>query len=137
MARDGTPEILCAYLKLALGASAVNNFRAGQTGNGEAMIDLEAETLTPLVVPGPDEVGVVLHDRVPGSGRQVVGWRVPFFEEARRIVLGAAPHLLPMRTLGWDVAITPGGPVLLEANNYWGSLLVPLPPEAHALFVSR
>ena len=99
------------------------------------MIDLETGTLTPLLLPGPDGIGSVPHDRIPGDGPPVVGRRVPLFEEAREIVLRAAPHVLPLRTLGWDVAITPAGPVVLEANNFWGSPAVPLGLDAHALFV--
>jgi hypothetical protein len=135
VARDGTVEILWGSLKLALAGAPADNVLSGQTGNGAAMIDLEAGTLMPLRLPGPDGVGSVEHAAIPGSGRPVAGRRVPFFEEVREVVLEAAPHLLPMRTLGWDVAITPRGPVVVEANTYWGSPGVPLGPDAHALFV--
>jgi hypothetical protein len=31
------------------------------------------------------------------------------------------PSRLPVRTIGWDIAITPNGPVILEANIWWGA----------------
>ena len=37
-----------------------------------------------------------------------------------------------MRTLGWDIAITPDGPVLLEGNNWWATFEA-LAPEGWAL----
>lgn len=43
------------------------------------------------------------------------------WEEAFALVRGAAPHFLPLRTLGWDIAITPDGPMIIEANAHWGA----------------
>jgi hypothetical protein len=46
------------------------------------------------------------------------------------MVLDAAPHFLPYRALGWDVALTPGGPVIVETNTRW----LPVPyPEMRAI----
>ena len=36
-----------------------------------------------------------------------------------RIDAGEMPDFLPSRCLGWDIAITSAGPVLIEANRYW------------------
>jgi hypothetical protein len=72
----------------------------------------------------------------PGTGAQVARRPVPFFEESCALVRRAAPAMLPMRTLGWDVALTPGGPVVLEANNWWAPF-GPLTDEAWALMVGR
>ncbi|MGP9805418.1 sugar-transfer associated ATP-grasp domain-containing protein [Paracoccus sp. NSM] len=52
------------------------------------------------------------------------GYRVPHFREAARRclllheIIGPAPE-----TIGWDVAITPEGPVFLEGNMYWDPTL--------------
>ena len=135
VARDGRPQLLWGSLKLVLGTAATDNLGSGRIGNADAMIDLETGTLSPLRLARPGGVGFTAHAAIPGSGRQVAGWRVPCLDEARAIVLGAAPHLLPVRTLGWDVAVTPAGPVVVEANDYWGAPGVPLSREAHDLFV--
>jgi hypothetical protein len=35
------------------------------------------------------------------------------------LVFRAARLFLPLRTIGWDVAIAPDGPILMEGNAYW------------------
>lgn len=52
---------------------------------------------------------------LPG-GRPVQGLGLPLLAEARALVERAAPHLLPARSYGWDVALTTRGPMLVEGN---------------------
>jgi hypothetical protein len=35
------------------------------------------------------------------------------------LVFRAARHFLPLRASGWDVAVTPQGPRILEGNVWW------------------
>jgi len=44
---------------------------------------------------------------------------VPLWEEASALACRAAAWLLPTRTLGWEIALTPAGPVIIEANRKW------------------
>jgi hypothetical protein len=44
---------------------------------------------------------------------------VPCWDAACRLVRDAATAFLPLRTIGWDVAITDGDPVLIEGNVTW------------------
>lgn len=132
---DGATRLLFGSVKFVLGGAATDNVRGGRTGNGDAAVDLETGTVGPVMLARPDGAGCTAHDAIATTGRRVAGRILPFFAEAREMVLRAAPHLLPMRTLGWDVALTPRGPVVLEANDFWGLPPRPLDPEAHALFV--
>jgi len=59
-------------------------------------------------------------ERHPGTGFRFEGTELPFFKEALSLVKEAAPLLLPLRCLGWDLILTPGGPVFLEANHDYG-----------------
>lgn len=52
----------------------------------------------------------------PDSGAQIEGAVVPFWEETRELVLEAANRLSFMEYIGWDVIISPTGPVILEGN---------------------
>jgi hypothetical protein len=76
------------------------------------------------MLPRPGGVGVSTVPRLPGGAR-VEGVRLPDWQAARQMVRSAAPAFLPLRTLGWDVALTPAGPVVVEANTRWGALPAP------------
>ena len=53
----------------------------------------------------------------PDTGKFFVGMRVPWFDEGRLLALVAHRRLgLDMISLGWDVAISSAGPILLEVN---------------------
>jgi hypothetical protein len=41
------------------------------------------------------------------------------WDEAKALAFSAMPYFLPNRTIGWDVAITDDGPVIVEANREW------------------
>lgn len=55
-------------------------------------------------------------ERHPVTGVQFSGRKVPFVYEAEAICLRAA-KLIQNSVVGWDVAITPNGPVVLEGND--------------------
>lgn len=60
--------------------------------------------------------GGARYERHPDTGIPFDGLSIPYFTEALETVRSAAA-LLPYRLIGWDVAITPDGPVLVEGNN--------------------
>jgi len=59
----------------------------------------------------------------PDTGAALIGFAVPFWRES--VALATQAHALAFRrffSLGWDVALTDTGPVLLETNAGWGAL---------------
>lgn len=56
----------------------------------------------------------------PNTGAEFIGFKVPYFAEALELCKKAALVEKRMRYVGWDVAITPTGPVLVEGNNLPG-----------------
>ncbi|MXN66618.1 hypothetical protein GR183_17005 [Stappia sp. GBMRC 2046] len=46
--------------------------------------------------------------------------QIPFWDEVLRIVTKAAEVMLPFRSLGWDIAISKDGPVIIETNYDYG-----------------
>lgn len=59
----------------------------------------------------------------PDTGIPFVGFQIPFFEESCQLALDAHQLFPGIHSIGWDIAITPEGPVIIEANRDWGTLL--------------
>lgn len=56
-------------------------------------------------------------DAHPDTGCSFIGFRVPCYKEAVDLCRRAARVRPGMRYVGWDVAVTPDGPVLVEGND--------------------
>ena len=52
----------------------------------------------------------------PTTKFKYVGFEIPFIEESMEMVKAAADLLPEARYIGWDVAVTPDGPLVVEAN---------------------
>jgi len=55
----------------------------------------------------------------PDSGIRFKGLKVPYWREIKDLCIQAAELTPFCRTVGWDVAVTPQGPVLVEGNSFW------------------
>lgn len=56
------------------------------------------------------------YQRHPVTQTPFPGFRIPFYQEAVELCLQAAAREPGLGYIGWDVAITPTGPVLVEGN---------------------
>lgn len=57
------------------------------------------------------------YDVHPQSQAAFAGCQIPFFREAVELVKQAAREIPEIRYIGWDVAITEDGPVIIEGNG--------------------
>ena len=65
--------------------------------------------------------------RHPSTGRFMPGFQVPFWEQVTETVKKAAVTVPHVGYVGWDVAVTPDGPELIEGNiNYPDPIVVQL-----------
>jgi hypothetical protein len=132
---DGPGRILWAHFRSIGGDAVFDNFRDGQTGNVRVRISLADGTLLPGVAAAPDDLGLVPLPAHPRTGLRFDDFRLPYWDEACALVAGAAPRFFPLRTLGWDIAFTSSGPVVVEANMWWAppNELVAMPGVLAAL----
>lgn len=82
----------------------------------------------------PDGTPVINH---PGTGVPIADIEVPFWRDSLDLVRRAHARAFPrFAFLGWDVALTPDGPVLLETNEGWGAIFHQLldGPIGHTAF---
>jgi hypothetical protein len=68
-------------------------------------------------------LGAIPIDSHPETLEPLIGLDVPFWRDSLDLVLAAHADLFGKFVfLGWDVAMTPAGPILLEANAGWTAL---------------
>lgn len=114
---DGKPQLLFAALRIPVGDNVTDNFSHGSIGNVTAPIDLVTGEIGvcrgSLNKTWPEIVDVELH---PDTGNPIQGSRVPMWDGVLDL-LDRGQHSLPfLKTLGWDIAVTGNGPVVVEAN---------------------
>jgi hypothetical protein len=81
-------------------------------------IDPAAGRIRHAAFPGGDAV-----ERHPDTGVQIAAIELPFWRESVDLVLRAHTDVfVKFPFLGWDIALTAGGPVLLETNSGWGAI---------------
>jgi hypothetical protein len=79
-----------------------------------APIDIETGTVRPLVV--RDGLSRTRLDQHPGTGARVAGVEIPHWDQACALVRDAAALHRDAPLVGWDIAVSPDGPVIIEAN---------------------
>jgi hypothetical protein len=105
-------ELFRACWKITAGANMSDNI---WRGNILAALDYETGQIKRAVRgSGLDQVEVETH---PDTGTPLVGFAVPEWQRARQLVLDAAQVLAEIPVIGWDVAISSHGPLLVEAND--------------------
>ena len=72
-----------------------------------------------VIAPAIDRNDTVYEEH-PLSKQKIVGFKVPMFEEVKKLVCEAAELIPQVAYIGWDVAVTENGPVLIEGNCYPG-----------------
>jgi hypothetical protein len=118
----GGVDFIEAFLKIPAPGRLVDNFRYGAHGTMLASVDPVSGRLTALVGllrPGHRYV-LERTPKHPVTHRQIEGSTVPRWSEAVELSKRAAlahPHTA---TLGWDLALTPTGWVVLDFNPIWG-----------------
>ena len=100
-------------------------FAAMRAGTGKPMDNLYAggvltildeNTGVALFPAQNEELEVFTHH--PVTGTPIEGFQVPFWEETIEFIKKAALVTPQLRYVGWDVAITKNGPLLIEGNAY-------------------
>lgn len=106
-------KFIYALVRMGSGTGCVDNISSGGMYTG---VNEDGILTRPAFC---DKTGLY-YDEHPLTHTVFNGFQIPFFEEAKKMCCRAAlvePH---MRYVGWDVAITPDGPVFVEGNNLPG-----------------
>ena len=109
--KNGKVHILKSVLKIGNGGT-VDNFSSGGMYtfvNDDGVV----------YVPAIDEEGNIFETH-PISKKKIVGFNVPKYGEVKDFVIELAKVVPQVKYVGWDIAITVNGPVVVEGNNFSG-----------------
>ena len=102
-------DIAYMVIRIGGGTTIVDNLHAG------GMLALVDKQSGITITDGGDAEGNI-YEIHPVSGATIKGVKLPFFEEAKRMVYEMCSMELVEGYLGWDIGITENGPVFIEVN---------------------
>lgn len=117
MNRERSPQIIWATFKIAKGDNITDNFEGGKSGNLIARLDISTGRVLAVVGVRNGVLESITHGDY--TGVSFLDFTVPLWKEAKELALQAATRFWPIRTIGWDIAITENGPVVIEGNQCW------------------
>ncbi len=107
------PVFISSFMKIAAGSAVVDNWDKGSMLVG---VDHPAGTLKAEGYYKLKFINQEVVDRHPDTGVVFKGFQLPFYQETVDMCLRAHEYHYGTFMLGWDVAITPEGPVIIEVN---------------------
>ncbi|MCF6279061.1 MAG: hypothetical protein L3J14_01810 [Flavobacteriaceae bacterium] len=110
--KKGTIHNLSGLMRFGVGNSVIDNSHAG---GFFVSIDLEAGSLGNVGRQFAEFGGGKL-TKHPDSDFVFGGFKLPYFKEICDLTIKATTYL-PDRYIGWDIAISNDGPVIIEANE--------------------
>lgn len=113
-ARGSSIELFAAAMRIGARGKSVDNWAAGGL---IVAIDPQRGELRGEGFYKPGYGGRT--NRHPDSGVEFEGFKIPYFSEAVELVCRLHSYLRDIHSIGWDVAITPDGPTVIEGNDDW------------------
>lgn len=108
---DGKPYLIYCVQKFGINGRVVDNYGV------HGPIDLDTGRFLYPAHSGDTKAEGMYYEH-PNSHIELVGFETPLYQEAKEMILKAAMVVPQLRYIGWDVAITPTGPAIIEGNNY-------------------
>lgn len=114
---NGRSEILWAGLRVGNGVYEVDNFHKGGMG---VSIDTKTGRLKGVAI----DKDLNHFKKHPTTNIYFNNYEIPYWKEVKELVLKTALVNQKIQVVGWDVAITKNGPVLVEGNRRPGFDLI-------------
>lgn len=119
---DEGAHIVYAHVRIGNHKRAVDNLHSGGMF---APINLE----TGIVEFPAYDRDKKTYDVHPLTGVTIKGFKIPQWEESKKLCIEAAERIPQMKYIGWDVAVSDKGPVMVEGNNLPGYDIIQMPPH--------
>lgn len=119
---EGEPHIVYAFIRIGNGGRFVDNINAGGMA---APVNIETGVIQ---YPAFDKDSKY-YETHPYTNCPIQGYKLPMWKESTELVLKAATVVPQVGYVGWDVAVTERGPVLIEGNPFPGHDILQMPPH--------
>lgn len=121
---DDDKKVHCLYIvqKMGMNGGVVDN------NSMFSPVDIETGRMKYPAHSGETTLGNVYTEH-PNSHITIQGYQLPYVKEAVQMVFEAAQKIPQVRFVGWDVAVTENGPVIIEGNTYCAHDFWQLPPH--------
>lgn len=116
---DNQIEILFAFMKLAGQEGLSDAFNSGKTGNMLAKIDPVTGKFCNAYAMDQQQGYLVETIRHSVTQADLLNFTIPHWQVCLALVQRLSIVFLPLRAIGWDIAITDDGPMVLEGNDNW------------------
>jgi hypothetical protein len=113
LARDGEPSIFRACWKIPSGANMADNY--WRPGNLLAQLDVSTGKVLRVMSGTGLELGY--HNEHPDTKAPLIGMAIPGWDDMKQTAIEAARLLRHMPLIGFDMAISENGPVVVEMNH--------------------
>jgi len=115
-------DFLFAVLRIGRGDALMDNFNSGGMS---AKIDIE----TGLIIKPAQDMWGNVHSVHPETGAQILGTKIPRFDEVMDMIRRAAEVVPQIRYIGWDIAVRNDGVEIIEGNIQPGNNPYQLPTQ--------
>lgn len=112
-------HVVVAYLR-------IGNNRVVDNFNGGGMVVPIDVTDATIKYPAVDKARNV-YPTHPTTNTSIIGFKIPMFDEVKKLVTEASKIVPEVRYIGWDVALSTKGPCLIEGNDFPGHDIYQLP----------
>lgn len=119
----GEISMYCGFFKMVGSVDClVDNFKCGHSGNLMATLDLTNGAIVEATGFDQSTFNHVFPALHPISQNKLRGFKVPHWDKLTRCAMGLHAKISSVRIIGWDIAITNDGPVILEGNPENGDM---------------
>ncbi len=112
----GRADVVAADVKFIVGSNVVSNLAHGLNGNLIADVDHRTGAVKGVFLVDTRNGGYQEVTCHPDSGASLMGLVLPQWEQIRAVAIAGALFFRPVRTVGWDIALSTRGPRIMEGN---------------------
>lgn len=108
----GKSHLLGTVMRFGKGGSVIDN-----RSKGGFFVSIDDETGC-LMKKGYQQMGFSGKEfcKHPDTGFVFEGYKIPYYKESKELAYNMS-SILPNKLVGWDIAITPDGPLVIEGNH--------------------